>query len=426
MKNSFLEKPAIDLDSVWLAGDLDRRELQWMLALALSPGIGPASFQKLFDAFGSAEAIFAASSTELKSACPQLKEAALQSLLAGPNWRNVRHQEEACLRSGVKIVSVRSEFYPSPLLTLTYPLPFIFMKGTWLERDQKSLAIVGTRTPSGYGGRMTRDLSIDLVEAGFTIVSGLARGIDTIAHENTLAAGGRTVAVLGSGLDWIYPSENAPLAKRIAKQGCMISEFPMGMAPHATHFPRRNRLISALSLGTVVMEAGNDSGALITADFALDQGREIFAFPGSVENPGAKGPHRLIQSGAHLVQHAGDILQVLQGQNQARPGRRLEFSNEGEPSREKKKIQKNDKENVEVIRAGQRLDQGRELGLRSEFQDILDILGNEILSLDGLAEKTQGRDGLKNIPAHRLLTGLLELEMQGKVKHLSGSRFSRV
>ncbi|HKP94475.1 MAG TPA: DNA-processing protein DprA, partial [Fibrobacteria bacterium] len=324
------------METNWDGGDLPPQELRSMLALSMAQGIGPATFRRLMEVFGSAEGVFGAAAAELTAVCPQLRPESLEAILAGPNLRAVRFQEETCQRLKVRIVSERSSAYPAPLRSLPQPPPFLFMAGAWRPEDAKALAVVGTRYPSSYGVRMARELSTGMSEAGFTVVSGLARGIDTLAHQAALDAHARTVAVLGSGLDWIYPPENVSLARRIAKLGCVVSEFPMGMAPHASHFPRRNRLISALSLGTLVVEAGNDSGALITADYALDQGREVFAVPGAVHQPGSQGTHKLIQDGAHLVERAEDIVRLLQGTSQAVPARRFALSclGGGEPGNE--------------------------------------------------------------------------------------------
>ena len=413
------------VDKCWEIGDLPPEETELMLALTMVPGIGPAGFHRLFAAFGSAQGVFAASGPEIMATYPQLKPESLEGLLAGPNIRAVRHQAETCLRLGVRIVSHRSPAYPAPLLTLAQPLPFIFMQGQWQADDRKALAVVGTRYPSNYGSGIARTLSLGMAEAGFTIVSGLARGIDTMAHEAALAAGGRTVAVLGSGLDWIYPSENIPLAKRIMEKGCLLSEFPMGTAPHASHFPRRNRFISALSLGTLVVEAGNDSGALITAEFAMEQGREVFAVPGMVQNPGTRGPHKLIQEGAHLVENHSDIICILQGMSQAVPARRVK-TEDSASAKSNGKVDATDA----IPTAGEADLNDVEgdsfqggLGLDSETRALLAIMGRKAMTLDAISSQARLLPGLRDAPSHRLLTGLLELELKGKVKRMPGALF---
>lgn len=437
-------------------------EIKRMLALSMAPAVGPATFHRLMDAFGSAEGVFGAAAAELTAVCPQLKAESLAAILAGPNLRDVRFQEETCMRLKVRIVSDRSSLYPEPLRTLPQPPPFLFVAGAWRPEDRKALAVVGTRYPSGYGTRMARELSSGMSEAGFTVVSGLARGIDTLAHEAALAAGAHTVAVLGSGLDWIYPPENVPLARRIAKQGCVLSEFPMGVAPHATHFPRRNRIISALSLGTLVVEAGNDSGALITADYAMDQGREVFAVPGAVHQPGSQGTHKLIQEGAHLVERAADIIRLLQGTSQAVPARRFAMSGTTEDSgvAEDNGVTEDggapdeafdlapladvpDQEALFLI-ADQSDGRGPRFvdkwipvresdaptalesaasGLDEEARSLLSLIGREALTLDAIAEKARGKPRFRDAAPHRLLAGLLELELKGRVKRMPGALF---
>jgi len=436
------------METCWDGGDLPPEEVKKMLSLSLAPGIGPAAFRCLMEAFGSAEAVFGAAAAELTVVLPKLKTESLQAILAGPNPRAVRFQEEACMRLHVRIVSERSPAYPSPLLTLSHPPPFLFMAGEWRPEDRAALAVVGTRYPSAYGTRMTRELSLGMAEAGWTLVSGLARGIDTLAHEAALAVRSRTVAVLGSGLDWIYPPENVPLARRIAKSGCVISEFPMGAAPHASHFPRRNRIISALSLGTLVVEAGNDSGALITAEYALEQGREIFAVPGAVQNPGSRGTHKLIQDGAHLVERPDDVARVLEGLSQAAPARRLAFAGKSPgklpdrelPDREEGDVigyeteTKTDSAGAGVAgstaaacgQAGSTVLESAAAGLDREARSLLSLIGREGLSLDSIAEKARSKPGFRDAAAHRLLSGLLELELKGRVKRLPGALFRRI
>jgi DNA processing protein len=469
------------MEAIWEGGDLPQEELQRMLSLSMAQGVGPATFHRLLEGFGSAEAVYSASKTELTAVVPNLKEEALKAILAGANLRAVRFQEESCQRLKVRIVCFRSEAYPEPVKAFPHPPPFLFVAGAWRPEDTRAMAVVGTRHPSGYGVRMAREMALGLAEQGFTIVSGLARGIDTLAHDTALRCGSRTLAVLGSGLDWIYPPENANLARSIAHQGALISEFPMGTAPHATHFPRRNRLISALSLGTLVVEAGNDSGALITADFALDQGREVFAVPGAVHQPGSQGTHRLIREGAHLVERAADIVAVLQGTSQAVPSRRFV------PELPARKGVAD--ESLAVAQAAQRAvpvplsapvsggwearlpmpdlfssepaacgaDAGAlagsadadaavvpiavaeeavteedfastaleaaAAGLDEEARSLLSILGREPQSLDTIAEKARRKPRFRDAKPHRLLTGLLELELKGRVKRMPGALF---
>jgi DNA processing protein len=451
------------METCWEGGGLPPDELKRMLALSMAPGVGPATFHRLLEAFGSAESVFGAAAAELTAVCPQLRPETLEAILAGPNLRAVRFQEETCQRLRVRIVSARAEAFPDPVRQLPQVPPFLFVAGDWRPEDRRALAVVGTRYPSGYGTRMAREISMGLAEAGFTVVSGLARGIDTLAHQAALGSGARTMAVLGSGLDWIYPPENAAVARSIARPGARISEIPKGMAPHASHFPRRNRLISALSLGTLVVEAGNDSGALITADFALDQGREVFAVPGAVHQPGSQGTHKLIQQGAHLVERAGDILSLLQGTTQAVPARRFfsaavaapaprlaavpddaqGLSAQGKPllleldapeidASEPTAPGANGEGDLGLPGAGAAVVtkgaaptalEAAAAGLDDDARSLLSVLGREALTLDAIAEKVRRKPRFRDAKPHRLLTGLLELEMKGRVKRMPGALF---
>ncbi len=467
--------------SSWEVGGLDAREARWRLALSLAPGVGPATFNRLLDAFGSAEAVYATAEPELRTACPALRPEAALALRRGVDDKALRFQEESCRRLGVRIVARESSEYPDPLRQLAQPPPFLFMAGRWLPPDRMGLAVVGTRYPSGYGAKMAREFASGLAENGFTVVSGLARGIDTLAHEATLQVRGRTLAVLGAGLDWIYPPENATLAERISKSGCLISEFPMGTPPHATHFPRRNRIISGLALGTLVVEAGNDSGALITADFALDQGREVFAVPGQVHSPGANGTHRLIREGAHLVEHCEDVLAVLRGMSQAVPARRVDLPTSlvgkqfrnlslaalravtgpatgapaaGAPACEAQDGETPGGESTEMAQPGDAsesvwsrgtknrpitspengLESGPESspengpewqGLSVDAKALYRVLGREGQTLDAITAKALGQKAWGEKDRPRLLVQLLELELRGRVKRLPGSLFRR-
>jgi DNA processing protein len=442
------------METLWEGGDLPPDILQRMLALSMAPGVGPATFHRLLEAFGSVEAVYAASAAELTTVCPGLRESALQGILAGPNLKAVRFQEETCQRLKARIVFFRSEAYPDPVRGLPHPPPFLFLAGEWRPEDRKAMAVVGTRYPTGYGIRMAREMALGLAEQGFTLISGMARGIDTLAHETALRCGARTLAVLGSGLDWIYPPENANLARDIARRGALISEFPMGTAPHATHFPRRNRLISALSRGTLVVEAGNDSGALITADFALEQGREVFAVPGAVHQPGSQGTHKLIREGAHLVERAADIVSVLQGTSQAVPARRflsvarvpeavaaggipagggtlpppdlpLPDLFSGEPAAfgaAAGALPGPADADAAVVPAATALEAAA-AGLDEEARSLLSVLGREAQTLDAIAEKARRKPRFRDAKPHRLLTGLLELELKGRVKRMPGALF---
>ncbi len=211
----------------------------------------------------------------------------------------------------IKRITLQDSNYPRLLTEIHTPPPVLYLKGTLLEEDEAAVAIVGTRGATPYGLDIAGWLAGDLARCGVTVVSGLAEGIDAAAHEGALKAGGRTIAVVGHGLSMIYPPQHRELAERIARSGCVLSEFPTEEKPFRGNFPRRNRIISGLSLGTVVVEAPFKSGALITARFAMEQGREVFAVPGPVSSRQSEGPHALLKDGAKLVCRVEDILEEL-------------------------------------------------------------------------------------------------------------------
>ena len=242
--------------------------------------------------------------------------------MGGPAARNildprgndgVRREIEALDRLKIGLLTLKDPHYPPRLAEIYDPPPFLYFQGCASERDQRVMALVGSRNGSSYGIKVTERLAYSLALQGLTIASGLARGIDTAAHGGALLAKGRTVAVLGSGLDVVYPAENKKLQERIAETGMVCSEYPPGTLPERQNFPVRNRIISGMSLGVVIVEAGLRSGSLITARLALEQGREVFAVPGSIESFKSSGTHRLIKQGAKLVEHAQDILEEIPG-----------------------------------------------------------------------------------------------------------------
>jgi DNA processing protein len=278
--------------------------------LGAAPGIGPVLFRQLVKRFGSPELVLAASIKDLCS-FPNIDEKRATAIKAAARAPLTRGWPSLLERLGARLLICEDSAYPRRLLTIyDYP-PVLYIRGQLTEADEAAMAIVGSRRASPYGLKMAERFSIDLVRGGFTVVSGLARGVDSAAHRAALDAGGRTIAVLGSGIDVVYPAENRGLADRIAARGAVVSEFPPGTKPEAGHFPRRNRIISGISLGVLVIEARARSGALLTARYAADQGREVFAVPGSIDQPGSRGTHRLIQEGAKLVEDVEDILEEL-------------------------------------------------------------------------------------------------------------------
>jgi len=287
--------------------------LQGWLELRAVKGLGPITYTRLINRFGSPDAIRRANLSALMATgdlSPALA-ASLQQPLPETTAKQIQREIEAVEAGRFSILTLTDPQYPARLKTIADPPPILSYTGELLERDQQALAIVGARKGSHAGRAFTRQLSGDLAALGFTIISGLARGIDADAHEGALAAGGRTFAVLGCGIDQTYPPEHHKLRQRIEQQGAVLSEFPMGTSPQSYHFPQRNRIISGLSLGVIVTEASLKSGSLITARLALEHNREVFAVPGNVTNPLSQGPHRLIQQGAKLVEKPWDIVEEI-------------------------------------------------------------------------------------------------------------------
>ena len=286
-------------------------ELHYWLGLNLVKGIGPAKVQALIGYFGSVSRAWQANGLELQRI--GFDRRTIDSFLETRSRLSLEQEMDRLQAAGVSLLTWDSPDYPAYLREIPQPPPLLYLRGQLKEIDRFAVALVGTRRLTQYGRQVTRDLVGGLVRNGVTVVSGLARGIDGVAHKTALELGGRTIAVLGSGLDRIYPAEHRTLANQIVaqEQGVVISEYGLGVKPEAKNFPPRNRIISGLSLGVIVVEAGERSGALITTDFALEQNREVFAVPGNITSPASKGPNRLIQQGAKLVTHVDDVLEEL-------------------------------------------------------------------------------------------------------------------
>lgn len=286
-------------------------EREWLVLLNLLPEMHPLAAKRLLDAFGSAEAIFRATKPQLlgvERITPKLAAA----LIAHGRRPGAAAEELARAQAAGCAVTTRlDEAYPDVLRTIPDPPPVLYRRGEWTEADRTAIAIVGSRRASLYGQQTAQRLAYDLALRGITIVSGFARGIDAAAHRGALQAQGRTLAVWGSGLNRLYPPEHRELAEQMTQHGALLSEYPMDSAPLSYHFPQRNRLISGLSLGVVVVEAAQRSGALITADCALEQGREVFAVPGKVDSLTSHGTHHLLKQGARLVTSVDDIMEEL-------------------------------------------------------------------------------------------------------------------
>jgi DNA processing protein len=284
-------------------------ELRYWIGFNLVKGIGPAKVRRLLDYFGNLRSAWSASSDELLAT--GLDRRSLENLLAARAGVDLDRMLQRIERAGVQVLTWDSPGYPRNLLSIPQPPPVLYVRGTLTPADEWAVALVGTRRASAYGREVTRDLAARLASSGVTIVSGLARGIDVVAHQAALDVGGRTIAVLGSGLDCIYPPEHKKLAEAIVKSGALVSDYPLDTKPESGNFPPRNRLISGLAKGVLITEAPEGSGALITADYAAEQGRDVFAVPGSILQRSCRGTNKLIQQGAKPVLEATDVLEEL-------------------------------------------------------------------------------------------------------------------
>jgi DNA processing protein len=285
------------------------QDLGYWIGFNKVSGIGAARLRALLDYFGDLRAAWQAPAHDLQQA--GLDRRSVTNLLQARQELDLDREVRQVERLGAYVLTWNSPDYPPNLRQVYNPPPILYVRGRIETRDEWAVAIVGTRRASVYGKEAARMLSADMARAGVTVVSGMARGIDTVAHRSCLEAGGRTIAVLGCGIDIVYPQENARLAQEIAEHGAVVSEYALGTQPDASNFPPRNRIISGLSLGTVVVEAGLGSGALITADFAVEQGRDVFAVPGNIFARGSNGTNQLIQQGAKLVMNAAQVLEEL-------------------------------------------------------------------------------------------------------------------
>ena len=370
------------------------------LALNLLPKIGPIRVRRLLERFESPERVLAASRSELKSVEGIGAEMAVQI----SNWEDhidLEEEKRRIAEHGIHLVTLEDEDYP-PALREIYDPPFLlYVKGTLLPRDRHAIGVVGSRRCTHYGSEAARKLSFQLAHAGVTILSGLARGIDTAAHEAALAAEGRTIAVLGSGIGNIYPPENQALADRIAEDGngAVISEFPVLYVPDRQSFPLRNRIVSGMSEGILVAEAPHRSGALITANQALDQGRSVYAIPGPIDRDTSTGCNRLIQSGAKLVIDSRDILDDLEMLLPPAPK---------QPSF--------DLDDTSDNGAGE-ADTG--LQLTEQEQAVLDATDPSETQIEVIIAAC-------GLPAHTVSTILLQLEMRHFVKQFPGKYFAKL
>jgi DNA processing protein len=360
-------------------------ELSALLQLLSVAGIGPARVRALVGHFRSAEAVLSAP-VHVLCQVDGIERTLAENIRQANHAALAQQQLEAAAREPCLVHTFWDPEFPALLKKIYDPPVVLFVKGEWRAEDETAIAVVGTRTPTEYGKIVAERLTAALVGHRVTIVSGLARGVDTVAHQAAIKSGGRTIAVLGSGLDTIYPPENRRLAQEISQHGAVISEYFFGAKPDAVNFPRRNRIISGLALGTLVVEAGESSGALITAQAALEQGREVFAVPGSISSPKSVGPNRLIQDGAKLVMSVDDILAELPPQLDI-------FSPLKTPP--------------------------PAIALNDNEQKIMARLSHEPIHVDLLARQA-------NMPASQLLVILLDLEFKNAIKQLPGKFFVKM
>lgn len=362
------------------------QEREAWLALNMVPHVGPAKFALLIEHFGTARRILNAP-LKAFAGVPGIGPVTAQSIRSFPAAETIARERKRMAARRLRFLTLRDAEYPAPLRRIPQPPPVLYIRGRWEEGDCKAVAIVGSRNATPYGRDVADRLASDLAMRGLTIVSGLAKGIDAAAHRGALRAGGRTIAVLGSGADIVYPAEHRKLADAIAERGALLSEFPLGTGPLKGNFPQRNRLISGLSIGVVVVEAAVNSGALITANHALEQGREVFAVPGRARGPFSQGCHGLIKAGAKLTEGWKDVLEEFGG--------KVLVSQEAIP--------------VVPPLPPPEGDEGQ----------VLPLLGEDPLHIDAVI-------GRSRLPAPAVAAALLSLEMKGWVKQLSGKTFVRV
>ena len=385
---------------------LSREEELYWLALKLVPGLGTRTSAKLLDRFRTPQAIFRASRTELEAA--GISGAVAQSLASGCTFDDAAGQQEKMLATGTVLVTMGDPRYPQPLREIFDPPILLFARGRVELLQTLMLGVVGTRRPTPYGLAVSERVSADLAHAGLTIVSGMARGIDSGAHKGALSVGGDTVAVLGCGADVVYPSENRKLAAELAVKGLIVSEFPMGATAFPQNFPIRNRIISGMSVGVLVVEGAQYSGSAITAKLAMDQGREVFAIPGNITSKLSWGPNLLIKQGAKLVQDWNDVISELPAESR----RHL-------IERGRKKIMAEQGATPEDGQAS--LLSAPSAELDATARRALEALKVDVSThLDDLLEKVQ------DISPSELIAALFELEMLGLVKQLPGKNFVKV
>lgn len=357
------------------------KDLPYYIALAATPRIGPVRFKVLLDHFKTAKSVWTANEKILEKA---LTPALFYQFIKFRKEFDIERYLDRIGKLNIEVITIKDNSYPKLLKEISDPPPVLYVKGE-IPKTKRTIGVVGTRKMTSYGQQVTEILVRDLVFSGFTIVSGLARGVDSYAHRVTIGNSGKTISVLGGGLDRIYPQENTRLAEEIAdKYGAVISEFPLGMQPIPGNFPARNRVISGLSLGLLVTEAGEDSGSLITAGLAGEQGREVFAVPGPIYSKLSQGPSSLIKQGAKLVTNINDILEEL---------------------------------NLESRMQGSEMEEVR--GDSKEEELILNLMEDGPVHVDEIARNS-------NTPASKVGSVLSLMEIKGKIKALGSGNYSLI
>jgi DNA processing protein len=372
---------------------MDAASLTSWLILQAIDGVGDRTLLKLIQAFGSPAAVLSASEDALVQAVCSRELA--ESVRRGPEPKirqQIDRQVQILDRLKIRPLTLFDSSYPARLKTISDPPPLLYVSGTLLPQDDVAVAIVGGRRATPSGRLVTEEIAKELAQGGVTVVSGLARGIDAAAHRGALAGKGRTIAVLGCGIDRTYPPEHDTLRRHIEAQGAVISELPIGASPLSHHFPRRNRIISGLSLGVLVSEAATESGSLITAKMALEQGREVFALPGSVREAACRGSNGLIKEGAKLIEQASDILDEILPQVDARM--RATLSVGGMPA-------------------------NREASLGKEDRAVYEALSYDARSVDMVIGST-------GLTAAQVAAILLSLELRSLVRQLPGQQYIRL
>ena len=394
-----------------------------LIHLNMIQGVGLKTVQCLRDVFGSAARTLQATPGELEK-IDRLSPAMQDLLKRKPIQYPIERELELIREYDCQVVTLYDDAYPEYLKEIDTPPLVLYIRGELTPEDALSLSIVGSRDAKDYGRKVSYRLSYQLAQRGLTIVSGLARGIDTSAHRGALEAGGRTIAVMGSGLSFIYPAANSDLAEKITGSGALISEFPMGVKPKPRNFPRRNRIISGLTFGTVVVEASNRSGALITARLAGEQGREVFAVPGEIFSELSTGTHKLINSGAKLINTVDDLLNELPSYALNRiqsdapasqmPGAETESSQE-QPT-------ENSDPKSAAAQSPAKVQQSIQIapppGLTPDEKTVFDAIEVPSSHIDTIVRTTQ-------LPIRQVSSVLLMLELKGIVQQLPGKQFAK-